>query len=66
MSRSPRVWVIRGGERNRLVGTFVDESVIGVGYASVPDAHLLGDGELEHHLTERGSGTAAASSGSTA
>lgn len=50
------VWVIRGGERNRLVDRFVDESVIGIGYGSVPDARSLGEGELEDGLVRRGSG----------
>ena len=47
-------WVIRGGERNRLVDTFVSESIIGVGYPSIPDGRTLADGELEDLLVQRG------------
>lgn len=52
------MWVVRGGERNRLVDEFVESSVIGIGYASVPDARTLGDGELEHLLVHRGGSAA--------
>ena len=31
------VWVIRGGERNRLVSTFLQDGSIGLGYPSIPD-----------------------------
>ena len=51
---APVVWVIRGGERNRLVDAFVAEGAIGVGYRSIPDARSLADGELEHLLVHRG------------
>lgn len=35
------VWVIRGGERNRLVQTFLDDGVIGLGYPSLPDGRSV-------------------------
>ncbi len=35
------VWVIRGGERNRLVQTFLDDGAIGLGYPSLPDGRTV-------------------------
>ena len=35
------VWVIRGGERNRLVQTFLDDGAIGVGFPELPDGRTL-------------------------
>ncbi len=35
------VWVIRGGERNRLVSTFLQDGSIGVGYPTIPDGRTV-------------------------
>ncbi len=35
------VWVIRGGDRNRLVQTFLDDGAIGLGYPSLPDGRTV-------------------------
>ena len=35
------VWVIRGGERNRLVQTFLDAGVIGIGFPELPDGRQV-------------------------
>lgn len=35
------VWVIRGGDRNRLVQTFLDAGEIGVGFASIGDGRQV-------------------------
>lgn len=35
------VWVIRGGERNRMVQTFLDSGTIGVGYPELPDGRTV-------------------------
>ena len=40
-SEMATVWVIRGGERNRLVQTFLDAGTIGVGYPSIPDGRTV-------------------------
>ena len=40
-SEMATVWVIRGGERNRLVQTFLDDGAIGVGYPSIPDGRTV-------------------------
>ncbi len=45
------VWVIRGGEQDRLVDLFVDQGVIGVGYAEVPDAEILTRSEIRPFIT---------------
>lgn len=35
------VWVIRGGERNRLVATFLRDGVIGADYPTLPDGRTV-------------------------
>ena len=35
------VWVIRGGEGNRLVSTFLQDGSIGVGYPELPDGRTV-------------------------
>lgn len=50
----PRVWVIRGGEKNRLVDDFVDNGVIGVGYFAVPDGSTLTPSEVYELLMAEG------------
>jgi predicted Mrr-cat superfamily restriction endonuclease len=42
-----RVWVVRGGEKNRLVDEFIDNNVIGVGFRSVPDGRTVTESALE-------------------
>ena len=40
-SEMATVWVIRGGDGNRLVQTFLDAGEIGVGYPELPDGHTV-------------------------
>ena len=40
-SEMATVWVIRGGEGNRLVQAFLDAGEIGVGYPELPDGHTV-------------------------
>ena len=35
------VWVVRGGDRDRLVQTFLDDGVVGVAYPQLPDGRTL-------------------------
>ncbi|MDZ7676140.1 MAG: hypothetical protein U5K30_13860 [Acidimicrobiales bacterium] len=35
------VWVIRGGERNRLVPTFLREGTVGLGFGGLPDGRSV-------------------------
>jgi hypothetical protein len=41
-----RVWVIRGGDDNRLVDEFIDNDSIGVGYYRVRDGTRISEDEL--------------------
>lgn len=41
-----RVWVIRGGDGNRLVDEFIDNDVTGVGFYRVPDGRTISDAEV--------------------
>ena len=50
----PRVWVIRGGESNRLVDEFVDNGVIGVGYPTVPEGSELKQADVLGYLKSEG------------
>lgn len=49
-----RPWVIRGGQRNRLVDVFLSEQVTGVGYATIGDARDLESSDIANHLVEEG------------
>jgi predicted Mrr-cat superfamily restriction endonuclease len=44
------MWVIRGGEQNRLVDRFVDEGVVAVEFPEVPDAEILTHSEIRRFL----------------
>ena len=44
------MWVIRGGERDRLVDRFVDEGDIGIDLDEVPDAQILTRSEVRRYL----------------
>ncbi len=46
------MWVIRGGEQNRLVDRFVDQGVIGMDYIQVPDAEILTRLEIRRFLAD--------------
>jgi hypothetical protein len=48
------MWVIRGGEQDRLVDRFVDESVIGVAHDAVPDAEILTRTEMRRFVVQGG------------
>ena len=52
------MWVIRGGEQNRLVDRFIDQGVIGVGYGQVPDAEILTRSEIRRFLLDESSTSA--------
>lgn len=52
------MWVIRGGEQNRLVDRFVDDGVTGVGYYEVPDAEILTRTEIRRLLVAEGTSAA--------
>ena len=49
-----RVWVLRGGEANRLVDEFTDHGVVGVGYYTVPGDPGLSAVEVARFLEEEG------------
>lgn len=49
-----RVWVIRGGQGNRLVDDFLAEEVTGVGYVTIPDATGLDQADVERYLVAEG------------
>jgi hypothetical protein len=49
-----RVWVVRGGESNRLVDEFTDNGVVGVGYSTVPGDPGLSAAEVAWYLKEQG------------
>jgi hypothetical protein len=49
-----RVWVIRGGDDNRLVDDFVAAGVIGVGYPDVPDGRTVDRWDVTEILRLRG------------
>jgi hypothetical protein len=59
------MWVIRGGDDDRLVDRFVDEGVTGLLYPTVPDAEILSRTEMRPFLAEAG-GTSAAIDGHVA
>ena len=40
-SEMATVWVVRGGDRDRLVQTFLDDGVVGVAYPQLPDGRTL-------------------------
>jgi hypothetical protein len=44
------MWVIRGGEQNRLVDRFIDEGMIAIEYPEVPDAEILTHTEIRRFL----------------
>lgn len=44
------VWVVRAGDRHRLVQTFLNEGVIGLGYETVPDGTNLDRTKALRHL----------------
>jgi len=44
------MWVIRGGEQNRLVDRFIDEGMIAIEYPEVPDAEILTHSEIRRFL----------------
>ena len=44
------MWVIRGGEENRLVDRFVDAGAIAVVFPEVPDAEILTRSEIRRSL----------------
>lgn len=44
------MWVIRGGEQNRLVDRFVDQAIIGLRFPDVPDAEILTRSEIRRFL----------------
>lgn len=46
------VWVIRGGDHNRLVDEFVDADVTGVGFYAVPDGRTVTRSEVSRLLRE--------------
>src|SRR4051812_49855959 len=48
------MWVIRGGEQDRLVDRFVDEGVIGVAHDAVPDAEILTRTEMRRFVVQDG------------
>ena len=52
------MWVIRGGEQNRLVDAFVDAGVTGVGYGEVPDAEIMTRTEIRRLLVDGGTSAA--------
>lgn len=52
------MWVIRGGEQNRLVDRFVDEGVIAIEFAAVPDAEILTHTEIRRFLVGEATGAA--------
>lgn len=49
-----RVWVIRAGERSRLVDDFVTGDVTGVGYPAVPDGRSVTRDQVEEMLVDDG------------
>ena len=44
------MWVIRGGAQNQLVDRFIDEGMIAIGFAEVPDAEILTHSEIRRFL----------------
>ncbi len=53
-TESSRVWIIRAGERSRLVDDFVTGDVTGVGYSSVPDGRSVTRDEVQDLLRDEG------------
>lgn len=49
-----RLWIIRGGQRNRLVDVFLSEAVTGVGYVTIGDGQGLHPTDVERHLIAEG------------
>lgn len=48
------VWVIRGGNRHRLVHTFLTDNEVGVGYPMLGDGRDLDHRAVERRLTDEG------------
>ena len=51
-TRQVRVWVIRGGDHNRLVDDFVDRGEIGLVYPQVPNVRSVDRWEIDRRLDE--------------
>lgn len=50
MSKPPQVWVVRGGEGNRLVDMFVDNGITAVGYYTIEDGRHIEEREVAARL----------------
>ena len=53
-TRQVRVWVIRGGDHNRLVDDFVDRGEIGLVYPQVPNVRSVDRWEIDRRLEDTG------------
>ncbi|MFN8017411.1 MAG: hypothetical protein U0P45_04735 [Acidimicrobiales bacterium] len=49
-----RVWVIRGGEQNRLVDDFVASGSVGLAYPEVPNVRTVDRWDIERRLEDTG------------
>lgn len=57
MTRDPEtatLWLIRGGEKHRMVSNFISDSSVGVGFTAIPDGTNVDHARAVRYLSETG------------